>query len=68
MRKNVEPVVPKKDYGPPIQRERNSNGDFIVTKIMIPDLVVPVAVDEKNSDDSSEEESEEEASQVIDEI
>lgn len=67
MRKNAEPEAPKKDYGPPIQRERNSNGDFIVTKIIIPDLVVPVVVDEKNSDDSDEE-SEEEATEVIEEI
>jgi hypothetical protein len=51
---------PKKDYGPPIKRVRNTYGDFVVTKIVIPDIVVAVPTKEKNSDDESEEEDEEE--------
>jgi hypothetical protein len=63
--KKVVEAPPKKDYGPPQKRVRNANGDFIVTKIEIPDLVVPVPVDdEKASDEESEEESEEEAAPV----
>jgi hypothetical protein len=59
--KEEKPVVPKKDFGPPVERVRNNYGDFIVTKIEIPDLVVPQVVDEKrDSDDESEEEESEE--------
>lgn len=36
--KSLDPPVPKKDYGPPEKRERNQFGDFIVTKVVIPDL------------------------------
>ena len=63
--KEEEKPVPKKDYGPPEKRVRNMNGDFIVTKIEIPDLVVPVAeVENRDSDDESEEESEEEVKPI----
>ena len=56
---------PKKDYGPPQKRVRNSNGDFVVTKIEIPDTVVPVAVEEnRDSDEESDEESEEETTPI----
>jgi hypothetical protein len=57
-----EVVVPKKDYGAPIARDRNMNGDFIVTTINVPDIVVPVLEDDKNSgsEESSEESAEEE--------
>lgn len=63
--KKEEEVVaePKKDYGPPQKRVRNFNGDFIVTKIDIPDLVVPVLEDETHSSDDNEE-SEEEVSAI----
>jgi len=66
--KSLEPVAPKKDYGPPEVRERNANGDFIVTKIVIPDLKVPVVEDDKNSDEESSEESEEEVREAVEEI
>ena len=36
--KSLDPPAPKKDYGPPEKRERNQFGDFIVTKVVIPDL------------------------------
>jgi hypothetical protein len=64
----VEEVIapPKKDYGPPQKRVRNSNGDFVVTKIEIPDTVVPVALEEVNSD--SDEESEEEVTESLEEV
>jgi len=48
--------VPKKDYGPVIARDRNIYGDFVVTTINIPDLVVPELIVDKNSDDSEESE------------
>jgi hypothetical protein len=57
---------PKKDYGPPQKRVRNSNGDFVVTKIVIPDTIIPQAVEEERGSDESEEESEEE--QVLEEV
>lgn len=67
--KKVEevPAAPKKDYGPPQKRVRNSNGDFVVTKIEIPDTIVPVAVEEKRDSDESSEEEEEEVA-VIEEV
>ena len=42
--------APKKDYGPPMDEKRNKYGDFVVTKIHIPDPVVPVVENVKNSD------------------
>jgi len=63
--KKLVEAPPKKDYGPPQKRVRNANGDFIVTKIEIPDLVVPVPFDDnKASDEESNEESEEEITPV----
>ena len=51
----------KKVMAPPEHRERNKNGDFVVTKIVIPDLKPVVKEVEKNeSDEESEPESEEE--------
>lgn len=55
-----EPAPPKKVYGPPIERVRNSYGDFVVTKILIPDVVVPVLANENKEEDSDEEEEQEE--------
>ena len=60
--------VPKKDYGPVIARDRNIYGDFVVTTINIPDLVVPELIEEKGSDDSEEsEESEPEEETKVEE-
>lgn len=52
---------PKKDYGPPEKRVRNTNGDFVVTKIEIPDTIIPQAEEVVKDSDESSEESEEEA-------
>ena len=46
-----------------IRRERNAHGDFVVKKVVIPDLVVPQLVEEKG--DTSSEESEEEVKAVV---
>lgn len=54
--KSLDPPAPKKDYGPPEQRERNQFGDFVVTKIVIPDLK-PVVLEEEKKESESEEES-----------
>lgn len=51
---------PKKDYGPPVQRDRNLYGDFVVTTINIPDVVVPVAEEVKQSESEESDESEQE--------
>ena len=48
------------------QRERNAHGDFVVKKVLIPDLVVPQLVEEKG--DTSSEESEEEVKAVVEEV
>ena len=59
----AEPKVvapPKKDYGPPVQRDRNVYGDFVVTTINIPDVVVPVLEQAQQSDSDEDEESEQE--------
>ena len=58
-------IEPKKDYGPVIRRERNSHGDFVVKKVVIPDLVVPQVVEDKA--ETSSEESEEEVKAVVEE-
>lgn len=49
-----------------IRRERNAHGDFVVKKVVIPDLVVPQLVEEKG--DTSSEESEEEVKAVVEEV
>ncbi len=49
-----------------IRRERNAHGDFVVKKVVIPDLVVPQLVEEKG--DTSSEESEEEVKAVVEEL
>ena len=49
-----------------IRRERNAHGDFVVKKVVIPDLVVPQLVVEKG--ETSSEESEEEVKAVIEEV
>jgi len=59
-KKPEAPPMPKKDYGPPIKRERNQFGDFVVTTINIPDIKHVVKEKAKNSDDESEEVEEEE--------
>ena len=38
--KKVVKKEEKKNYGPPVQRTKNSRGDYVVTKISIPDRVV----------------------------
>lgn len=48
-----------------IRRERNSHGDFVVKKVVIPDLVVPQVVEDKA--ETSSEESEEEVKAVVEE-
>lgn len=45
-----------------IRRERNSHGDFVVKKVVIPDLIVPQVVEDKA--ETTEEESEEEEFKV----
>lgn len=64
MAEKQEPVKiePKKDFGPVIFRERNSHGDFVVKKVVIPDLVVAQVVEDKG--ETSSEESEEEVKVV----
>ena len=49
-----------------IRRERNAHGDFVVKKVVIPDLVVPQLVEEKG--DTSSEESEEEVKAVVEDV
>ena len=56
--KSLEPPEPKKDYGPPEVRERNAFGDFVVTKIVIPDLK-PVVLEEEQQESDEEESSDE---------
>lgn len=56
--KRAEPAQPKKDYGPPEDRARTQFGDYVVTKINIPDPVIPQVEVEKDSDEESDEESE----------
>ena len=58
------PAKPKKDFGPPQDEKRNKYGDFVVTKIYIPDAVVPVVENQKN--ESDEESSEDEDAQIRD--
>jgi len=60
--KSLEAPEPKKDYGPPEARERNAFGDFVVTKIVIPDL--KPAVKEEEQQESEEEESSDEPEPV----
>jgi hypothetical protein len=57
----AKPEVPKKVYGPPEKRERNMMGDYVVTKIEIPDLVVPKLEEAAKDSDESEESEEEPA-------
>ncbi len=49
-----------------IRRERNSHGDFVVKKVVIPDLVVPQVVEDKA--ETTEEESEEEVKVAAEEV
>ena len=62
--KSLDP--PKQNIPPPIQRERNEFGDFIVTKIEIPDLK-PKVGEEKQDTESEEEESSDEPDKVEEE-
>lgn len=61
--KQLEPQQPKKIYPPPEKRDRNEFGDFIVTKIEIPDLKPKEAKDEEKDEDESSDESEPEEQQ-----
>lgn len=58
--KSLEAPAPKKDIPPPEHRERNEYGDFVVTKIVIPDLKPVVKEEEKDEDASDDDESEDE--------
>jgi hypothetical protein len=60
-------VEPKKDWGPVKSRVRNDNGDFIVTTINIPDIVVPQLVQESGSSDEEESSEEEPVEEVKEE-
>ena len=44
---------------------RNAQGDYVVTAVVIPDVIVPQLVEEKNDSDDSDEEEEPE---VIEEV
>lgn len=57
--KVLEPPQPPKNIPPPVNRERNEFGDFIVTTIEIPDLKKK-ELEEDKDDSEDEEESEEE--------
>lgn len=62
--KSLEPPAPPKNIPPPIARERNEYGDFVVTKIEIPDLKPKeIAKEEEASEESEEEEDEEPVAQ-----
>ena len=50
-----------------IERERNIYGDFVVKKVLIPDVVVPQLVVEKE-ESSSEESEEEEVKPFVEEV
>lgn len=58
--KVLEPAQekPKKDMPPVEKRERNDMGDFVVTKIVIPDLKPKVVEQEEQSEDDDESEDE----------
>jgi len=53
-----------KVWVPQEKRERNSNGDFVVTSINIPDLKIAVEEVKENSDSDEESEQEEPVEEV----
>lgn len=60
---------PKKNIPPPEARERNQFGDFVVTKVVIPDLKPKVEHEEKpDSDESSESEQSEPEQETQEEV
>ena len=63
--KSLDPPVAKKNLPPPEHRERNQYGDFVVTKIVIPDLKPVVKEEEKN--ESSEEDEDDSEPEPVEE-